>query len=197
MAVIRKAEKHDIPAILQIYSPYIKNTSVSFEYEVPSLKEFTLRFEKITKQFPWLVCEIDGVPAGYAYASKAFERAAYQWDADISVYIDQNFHRKGIAMAFYQCIEQFLVMQGYYHLYAGVTGGNQNSIRFHQSLGFSQFAVYRNCGYKLGAWHHVIWFEKDLQKLNDAPILPIAFSSLDENSVGAILKSAVINAIHI
>ena len=187
MIAIRKAAKQDISEILKIYSPYIVNTAISFEYEVPSLDVFTLRYEKITKQFPWLVCEIDGVLSGYAYASFAFERAAYQWSADISVYIDKKHHRKGIATAFYRCIEQFLVMQGYYNLYAVITGTNEKSLSFHRSLGYSELAVFHHSGYKLSEWHDVMWYEKNLREFTDDPKPPIAFSILDESQIDAIL----------
>ena len=87
---IREAVLQDLPGILSLYSVYIMETTHTFEYVVPSLDSFRERFESITEQFPWLVCEVDGELAGYAYASAAFKRAAYQWDADLAVYLDSR-----------------------------------------------------------------------------------------------------------
>ena len=191
MKIIRRAAISDIPEMLKIYSPYVTDTPVSFEYEVPSLENFTLRFKTITKQFPWLVCEWNGQIVGYAYAHTVFERAAYQWIADISVYIDAAYHRNGIATLFYQSIEQFLKLQGYYQLYAIITSGNQKSLRFHESLGFREMVVYQNCGYKLGSWHDVSWYIKELALPDGEPRLPIPFHSLDDSVISEILSKSI------
>jgi len=187
MTIIRTATQKDINNILKLYTPYILNTVVTFEYEVPSAQSFAARFESVVQQFCWLVCEIDGELAGYAYASKAFERAAYQWNADISVYISDKFQRRSIATAFYKAIEQFLRMQGYRNVYAIVTGENQNSINFHKALGYSSFAVFNKAGCKFGRWLDVIWFVKQLNAFKPNPTSPVSFSSLDKKTVDSIM----------
>ena len=127
---IRFADKADAAAILHIYEEYIRNTTVTFETEVPTIAAFEERMERITAQYPWLVCEIDGEIAGYAYASKHGERAAYRWSADLSVYINEKFQRRGIATAFYEALAEILRRQGYFTVYAGVSTPNPKSEAF-------------------------------------------------------------------
>ena len=103
--MIRIAAKADIPAILDIYAPYILNTTATFEYTVPSLEEFTARFENITSQFPWLVWEENGTVLGYAYGSAPFERAAYRWCAEVSIYIAPHAKGQGIGRKLYAALE--------------------------------------------------------------------------------------------
>ena len=93
---IRQATVQDVPRILEIYGPYVKNTAISFEYTVPTIEDFTRRFLDITAQFPWLVWEENGVVLGYAYGSRPFERAAYQWSAEASIYLCPEACGKGI-----------------------------------------------------------------------------------------------------
>lgn len=185
---MRAAEAKDVNRILEIYKPFIEKTPITFEYSVPSLETFRKRFERITEQFPWLVCEVDGEVAGYAYVELPFERAAYQWNADIAVYIAPNYQRMKIASAFYKCIEQILKLQGYYHLYACITETNETSLYFHRALGFREFANFKKSGYKMGRWHDVIWFEKQLQKYETTPRPPVKCSELPEKQVQEILE---------
>jgi len=166
---IRLAEKADAPALLNIYAPYILNTSITFEYEVPSSVEFGARIETITKTFPWLICEIDGQAAGYIYAAPYKTRAAFQWDAEISVYLTPAFHRMGIASALYACLEAMITAQGYVNLYALITVPNPVSVNFHESKGFRPVCIYRSTGFKLGEWHDMTVLEKQLASLPDHP----------------------------
>jgi comEA protein len=130
---LRIAEKSDAPKLLDIYAPYVRNTSITFEYEVPSQEEFSRRVENITKIFPWILCEIDGKTAGYIYASSFRSRAAFQWDAELSAYLSPDFHRMGIATALYGCLQAVIREQGYLNLYALITVPNPASIGFHES----------------------------------------------------------------
>lgn len=187
---IRLAQKEDVQDILNIYAPYIINSTATFEYEVPSLKDFTSRFERITNEFPWLVCEADGEVVGYAYAERAFERAAYQWNADLAVYIGPKYQRMGIAKRFYECLEKFLVLQGYYNVYTAVTGLNDASIRFHHSIGYEKFANFMNSGYKSGEWLDVIWFEKRLGEYQLDPKVPCPFPLLGKKLIQKVMEEA-------
>ena len=101
MILIRIATKTDAEKILDIYAPYIRDTSLTFELEVPSLPMFEDRIEKYLHDLPWLVCEINGEIAGYAYASKYRERTGYQWSCECSVYIHNNYLKRGIAQSLY------------------------------------------------------------------------------------------------
>ena len=110
--MIRFARPSDIPAILDIYGPYVLNTAISFEYTVPGLEEFTQRFREITRQFPWLVWEEDGEILGYAYGSLPFGRAAYRWCAASSIYLAPNAQGRGIGRKLYTALETLLRKQG-------------------------------------------------------------------------------------
>ena len=138
--MVRLADPSDIPRILDIYAPYIRSTTVTFEYEVPTLAEFTQRFYGITEKFPWLVYEEEGLVLGYAYASLPFERAAYRWCAEPSIYLDPRAQGRGVGEILYGILEDLLFRMGYRVLYAVITGENSRSLRFHEKLG------YRQCG---------------------------------------------------
>ena len=161
--MIREATLQDVPAILDIYRPYILQTAYTFEYEVPSLAAFQERFLTISRDHPWLVWEEQGEILGYAYGEKAFARAAYQWDADLAIYLRQDCHGRGIGRALYSVVEDLLRRQGYVVAYGVVTSSNVGSCRFHRAMGYRQVAELPACGWKFEQWHGVIWFEKRLQ----------------------------------
>ncbi len=187
--VIREAAEKDIHDILSIYSVYVLETTYTFEYDVPSFDSFQERFRSVTKQFPWIVCEVDGEIAGYAYASTAFERIAYQWDADVAIYLSDKFHRKGIATALYSCLIEILRLQGYYNLYALITEQNEASILFHRVFGFSDIGIFHKTGYKMGAWLDVLWMEKNIHPYDDEPAAPVSVHELGEGILTAICNS--------
>ena len=160
--MIRFAGQSDIPAILEIYGPYVRNTAVSFEYTVPSLEEFTQRFREITRQFPWLVWEENGKILGYAYGSLPFSRAAYRWCAASSIYLEPASQGRGIGRALYAALEDLLRRQGYRKTYAIITSDNPGSLEFHRKTGFQFVAELPECGFKFGNFYGVIWMEKGL-----------------------------------
>ena len=160
--MIRFATEADIPAILDIYAPYVVNTAVSFEYSIPTLEEFTERFRSITAQFPWLVWEEDGNILGYAYASLPFGRAAYRWCAASSIYLTPPAHRKGIGTRLYRVLDATLTELGYRKTYAIITSDNPGSLRFHEKAGFRFLCKFSDCGVKFQKLYHVVWMEKDL-----------------------------------
>ena len=162
MMTIRDAKRSDVPAMLAIYAPFVEHTAVSFEYDVPTEAEFARRLEEHQAAFPWLVCEEDGKVMGYAYAGRAFERAAYGWNAEISCYLAPEIRGKGVGRRLYARIEEILTRLGYYKLFAVVTSANAPSVAFHRALGFRDAACFRNVGYKQGHWYDVLWLEKTL-----------------------------------
>lgn len=182
-AVIRMADVRDAEAMLAIYSPYVTGTSVTFETEVPSVEDFRGRIERTTGQYPWLVCEVDGTVAGYAYASRHRERAAYQWSVDMSVYVDRQFHRRGIARALYTAIVGLLRRQGYHSAFAGVTSPNPASAAFHRQMGFQIIGVFENDGFKLGEWHGVTWFRLPLLECAGAPEPPRPIGDIESGDI--------------
>lgn len=166
--MIRLAREADLEQILEIYSPYVLDSTASFEYEVPTLEEFTARFREITAQFPWLVYEEDGVILGYAYGSYAFRRAAYRWSAESSVYLCPNAKGRGIGRALYAVLEQLLEKQGYRKVYAIVTSENEASLAFHKAVGFTVTAQMPEIGIKFGRLLGITWLEKCL-KMGELP----------------------------
>lgn len=161
---IRPATPDDAEAILAIYAPIIRETVISFEYEVPSIDEMRRRIDAIIVDYPWLLCEIGGEVAGYAYASRHRERQAYGWSADTSVYVGEPFRGQGVGRALYADLFERLRHQGVCTIFAGITLPNPASERLHRSLGFVDVGVYRNVGYKFGAWHDVAWFQMPLNE---------------------------------
>ena len=176
--MIRFATEADIPAILEIYGPYVLNTAISFEYSVPTLEEFTERFRGITAQFPWLVWEEDGQVLGYAYGSAPFHRDAYRWVAASSIYLAPTAHRKGIGTKLYLALEELLKAQGYRKTYALITSDNPGSLRFHEASGYRFVAEFPECGYKFQKLYSVIWMEKPLNPVDFPNNFPIPVTQI-------------------
>lgn len=175
---IRPATAADLPRILEIYAPYVEYTAISFEYTVPTLEEFTGRFLSITAQFPWLVWEENGKVLGYAYGSLPFERAAYQWSAEASIYLCPEARGRGIGKSLYAALEEILKRQGYRKVYAIITTANEASVAFHKAVGYRHTATFPDCGYKFGQWYGTVWLEKDLNTWPAPPKPPIPVTEL-------------------
>lgn len=176
--MIRIATEKDVPQILAIYGPYVEDTTVSFEYTVPSPDAFLDRFRTITAQFPWLVWEEEGRVLGYAYGSPPYARAAYGWCAEPSVYLAPEAHRRGIGTALYAALEKILALQGYHVLYALVTSENAPSMAFHIRNGYSVRAEFPECAYKFGRVLGVTWLEKRLRSVDIPSSHPATWLSI-------------------
>lgn len=166
---VRFAVREDAPALLNLYTPYIRDTAITFEYEVPSVPEFAGRIETVLQTHPWLVCEADGAAAGYAYAAPFRPRAAFRWDAETSVYLAPAFQRRGVASALYRCLEAILTEQGCRNAYALITHPHPASEGFHRSMGYRPLCVYRGAGCKFGRWYDLAVLEKRLLPLTENP----------------------------
>ena len=158
--MIRIATENDVPQLLAIYTPYILNTTYTFEYDVPTEAEFLQRFRRLTAQFPWLVWEEDGKILGYAYGSAPFERAAYNWCAEDSVYLLPEAQGRGIGSRLVTALEKVLFYQGYQRIYALITAENQLSIAFHKKLGYTLRGELPDAGIKFGRKVGVVWMDK-------------------------------------
>jgi L-amino acid N-acyltransferase YncA len=190
MNLIRLATPADAKGILNIYAPYIVNTSFTFETDVPSIEEFAERIKIYLLNWPWLVYEIDGLIAGYAYATRYRERTAYQWCVESSVYIHDDFQKMGIAKALYTTLMEILKKQGFRNVYAVINLPNDKSVAFHESCGFQYFATYEKVGYKLGKWKNVGWWRLIINEFGDEPAAPIKFSELGNEFLTGIFKNA-------
>lgn len=185
---LRVAKDKDAAEILKIYAPYVQETVITFEYAVPDLEEFRNRIRSIGSDYPYLVCLIDGQIVGYAYAHRLLERAAYQWNAELSVYVDRAFVRLGIGRSLFASLLEILKLQNVQNVYGIVSSPNPNSERLHESFGFRCLGVHRNTGFKQGAWHDVSWYEKSIgdHGLNPLPVVP--FREIGQHRVREILE---------
>lgn len=179
--MIRIATQADVPAILAIYKPYVEDTTITFEYTVPSPEEFMERFRTITRDFPWLVWEEEGEILGYAYACRPFERSAYAWCAEPSIYLKPSAQGRGIGRKLYTALEQLLKIQGYRVLLALITGENMPSLRFHEKLGYSVVGTLKDCGFKFGRWLNVFWMEKRFEIVQNPMDFPIKWGTVGQD----------------
>ena len=180
--MIRIACEADVPAILSIYAPYVRETTVTFEYEVPTQEEFLNRFRTITRDFPWLVWEEEGQILGYAYACRPFERAAYAWCAEPSIYLKPEARGRGIGRQLYQALEELLKIQGYRVLLALITGENIGSLKFHEKLGYEVVGELKESGYKFQRWLSVFWMEKIMGIVQNPSDFPTKWSIIVQDN---------------
>jgi phosphinothricin acetyltransferase len=174
---IRVAAERDAVAVCGIYSPIVKETAISFEYRPPTVEEMRERIGETLERYPFLVFEDGGKVVGYAYATAHRKRDAYRWAAETSVFVDPGHRRSGVGRALYKALLHILRAQGYCHAFAVITVPNPPSIAFHESLGFSRLATFRNVGFKLGFWRDTGWWHLLLQELPDAPAPPKPFAA--------------------
>jgi phosphinothricin acetyltransferase len=170
---IRLARPEDASAVASIYGPVVETSPTTFEIEVPSEQEMRRRIDETLVRWPWLVFENGAGVSGYACATRHRERGAYQWSADVSVYIAPTQHRRGIGRALYTALLEILAMQGYCNAYAGITLPNTASVGLHEAIGFLHLGVYRGVGHKLGRWHDVGWWHFELRPLPERPEPPV------------------------
>ncbi|HEX5155586.1 MAG TPA: arsinothricin resistance N-acetyltransferase ArsN1 family B [Ktedonobacterales bacterium] len=180
---IRLARPDDTAAIATIYAPYVTDTVISFETVSPDEHEMAHRLAKTLARFPWLVAMCDGEVAGYAYAGQHRERAAYQWSADVSVYVHKDFQRRGIGRALYTSLFAILRALGYYNVYAGIALPNPASVALHEAMGMTPVGVYRHVGYKGGMWHDVGWWEGSLRQQSAEPHPPRALLDVASDTI--------------
>ncbi len=169
--LIRFARADDACRILEIYAPYITDTVISFEYDVPAIEDFSARVEEIRSHYPYLVYERDGLVTGYAYASAYSSRAAYNYTVDLSVYVDAAYCGQNMGECLYAAMFDILAKQGFYSAYACITATNQNSLKFHRRMGFTDAGTHPLAGFKHGKWLDVCWYVKHLKEHNGAPQL--------------------------
>ncbi len=184
----RRATEEDVVPILAIYAPYVTDSAITFEYDVPSEEEFRQRIRTISAEYPYFVCESDGQIIGYAYAHRHMERAAYQWNAEISIYIRQGFTGKGLGKTMCQTLIDLLRLQGIRNVFSCVTIPNERSAHLHHSMEFSTEGIFQNAGYKCGKWQTIAWFRKNIAPYTNepAPFLPI--SRIDRQLIDSILE---------
>jgi len=173
---IRFVVPADAEALARIYAPYVTETSISFETVPPDAEEFADRIRSIAQVYPWYVGEEGGSILGYAYASKHKERAAYRFSVDFAVYVDGRHIGRGLGRPLYSRLIETVTALGYYTAYGVVTLPNERSVALHESFGFERIGVFRNAGYKLGAWRDVGWWQLQLREPRVDPEEPVPVS---------------------
>lgn len=197
---IRRANVQDAAALLQIYAPYVRNTTVTFEFEVPSTEEFAARIEHALAGYTWLVLEHAGGPSesestveaaphaiGYAYYGPLGERAAYQWSAETSIYLDMDWCDRGLGAQLLEVLEACMAAQGICTSEACITSENTGSMEFHRRHGYTECARFSSCANKFNRWLSTVWMEKPLAAYGDNPHL---VGPLDADALDAILAQA-------
>jgi len=175
MMQIRPARPdEDAEAVAAIYRPVVEGTRTSFEEAAPTPDEMARRMTHTLQSLPWLVAEdTQGVLRGYVYASPYAERASYRWSVTTTVYVHADARRLGVGRQLYRALFEALVPLGYRQAYAGITLPNDASVGLHEALGFVPVGVYRDVGFKLGAWADVGWWQRPLRPGDATPPGPL------------------------
>lgn len=167
--MIREVEIEDAARLAEIYSYYVQNTAVSFEYEAPTAQEFQERIKKIKGNYPYLVCVKGDKIVGYVYASAYSVRDAYSWTVANSIYVDKDYRRQGIGTMLYKELEKRLKEKGIINMLAGAAFSDtedeylsHDSFKFHTSMGYKKVAQFDTIGKKFDRWYDLLWMQKKL-----------------------------------
>lgn len=183
---IRFVQEEDLPAIREIYGEYI-NTSVTFEYALPSPEEFEARVKEIVREYPYLVWEEEGKILGYAYAHRHMSRAAYGWNAELSIYFSGTARSRGRGKIIYEKLMEVLKLQNVRNVYGCVTVPNPDSQRLHGKMGFQLLGIFPKTGYKAGKWHDIAWYGKEIgEKQRPKAFIPVG--KIEREMLEKILK---------
>ncbi|MEE1243689.1 MAG: N-acetyltransferase family protein [Frisingicoccus sp.] len=185
--ILQLIKEEDIAEVLEIYAPYVQNTAITYEYDIPSLNSFSERVHHYTEQYPWIVAKDQGRIAGYAYASEYRSREAYQWGCELSVYLRPEYQGNDLGRTLYSALMDLLSLQGYYTVYGVISLPNPASLGLHNQLGFSMEGVQKNCGYKLDSWHDAAIMSKALQDYTSPSAPPKSIHELPQEVISAIL----------
>lgn len=192
---LRLAKLADAAELLAIYAPFVTSSDrtlsdVSFEYEVPSVAEFTERIKNISAAYPYIVCEHKGRLLGYVYAHPYIQRAAYQWGAEVTIYLAPEGQGCGLGKVMYTALENLLRLQGVVVTYACVTASNEHSVKMHEACGYKIIGTFKNTGFKHGHWLDMVWLEKVIADYPAQPELLKKVGELPAEAVAAILREA-------
>ena len=141
MRTVRLATEADAAGILAVYAPYIRDTAITFETETPSLDAFRCRMASIIGDYPYLVVEEDGSIVGFAYAHWLGERAAYAWNAELSIYFAPDYTSRGWGSVLFWALIDLLALQGVRNAYSLITVPNEASLALHEKLGFALMGI--------------------------------------------------------
>jgi L-amino acid N-acyltransferase YncA len=178
--VVRHADPAaDAAACAAIYAPNVTAGVASFEDEPPDAAEMERRIADTSERYPWLVAERGGAVAGYAYGTVHRTRRAYRWVVEVTVYVDARRHGSGVGRQLYEALLPLLARQRLHLAVAGITLPNDASVALHEAVGFKPVGIYREIGYKNGAWHDVGWWQAQLRAAGEVPEEPLGPQRLD------------------
>ena len=189
---LRVATPDDAEKIRAVYAPYVRETAITFEYEVPAVDEFRSRIAHTLQKYPYIVAERNGEILGYAYTGAFVGRAAYDWAIETSIYVGMDLRKMGLGKRLYNAIEAISRAQHIINLNACIGSTdvpdahlNNNSAEFHAHLGYRMVGEFRQCGYKFGRWYNMVWMEKMLGPHPDVPAPVIPFPELSRDALKA------------
>lgn len=192
---LRIATLDDAQELLKIYSYYVENTAITFEYEAPTLEEFEQRMRGVLAKYPYLIAEQDGKIIGYAYAGTFKTRAAYQWNVETTIYIDKDCKQRGIGKMLYGALEEILKAQHVLNMNACIAYPKEedeyltmDSVHFHERLGYRMVGEFHQSGYKHKRWYNMVWMEKSIDKHVECPQPVLPFPELEPTLVETICK---------
>ncbi|MGT2950190.1 GNAT family N-acetyltransferase [Streptococcus cuniculi] len=162
MISIRTAEVSDAAALRAIYEPYVVKTAITFDFDVPSEADFAQKIASVQERHPFLVAESEGKVIGYAYASTYYDKSAYDWTAELTIYMDENKRGLRLGSVLYDMLEEELIKRNFKNFVACISLPNDASIAFHEKRGYEQVAHFKKVGYKFDKWHDIVWLQKSL-----------------------------------
>ena len=173
---IERVTVEDAKELLSVYAPYVRDTAVSFEYEVPSLDEFENRIRCISAILPYIKAVEGNEISGYAYAAKFKERKAYDRCVEVTVYVRKDKRRSGVGRLLYEALEKSLRDMGILNMNACIAFPREedghltyDSVRFHEKMGFRLVGTFHNSGYKFNTWYDMVWMEKIIGEHRENP----------------------------
>ena len=173
---ISVATPTDAADMLDIYTYYVENTAITFEYTPPTETEFRARITQTLTKYPWLKAQIDGKTVGYAYLGTFKDRDAYLYSAETSIYISPDARRSGVGRLLYSSLERVAKLQNILNLNACIGCPRLDdgrltfdSMYFHERMGYALVGKFTYSGYKFDQWYDMIWMEKMLGEHTSHP----------------------------
>ena len=191
---IRIATVNDAKELLDIYAPYVTETAITFEYDVPSPEEFQARIRDILRKYPYIIAEQGGEILGYAYTHAFVGRAAYDRSVETTIYLKKGKTKMGVGRMLYETLERISKAQNILNMNACIGYPEVedehltlNSVQFHEHLGYRMVGTFHNSGYKFNTWSHMVWMEKIIGEHTASPLPVIPFPELDDEKIAHLL----------
>ena len=161
-SIVRQAVPQDATDCVAIYRPYVEDTAISWELEVPPVDEMAARIAGLRATHEWLVLEREDQIVGFAYGQPLKRLDTFQWSTETGIYMHADHQRTGGGSELYTRLLRRLTERGYCQAFAGITQPNEASNGFHRSFGFHDVGLYRHAEWKHGSWHDILWMQLDL-----------------------------------